>query len=359
MKQFLFFVLLSLVTAAYRPAPAEVKVIPLYSNQSGVELSPDGKTIATHEIGVVQGDEIYPDLLPIRLFDVETGTEKALLTGHTDYAVDIAFSPDSRTLASYHFAGYLYLWDVETATLIKQIPTVMAGSAIRFLQDGKTVMLFISNNYNPAFLLLDTDTGAISHVLMNRYESRKDFFEYIDRVRPSDIVSAFVTAPDEQFLWVMMATGNLFRWEMEQGKAELIQPSEEAYPVFHTRKIIFSPDGSQILYEQREEAAVHVLDAATGAEQTVISTSGISTFDLAPDGDTLVWLDSEAGSLNTMSLSQPDAPPTVIPLSFPEGLRAVGPMVALEFLPDSQRVMLGGLAHVGEPENALYIVKVK
>ncbi|MBZ0305858.1 MAG: hypothetical protein K8I82_07305, partial [Anaerolineae bacterium] len=107
MKFWILLVLLSLATAAYRPAAAEIKIIPFHSNQSGVELSPDGKTIATHELGVIQGDEIYPDLLPIRLFDVESGTEKALLTGHTDYAIDIAFSPDSQTLASYHFPGYV------------------------------------------------------------------------------------------------------------------------------------------------------------------------------------------------------------------------------------------------------------
>lgn len=359
MKFWILLVLLSLATAAYRPAAAEIKIIPFHSNQSGVELSPDGKTIATHELGVIQGDEIYPDLLPIRLFDAETGTEKALLIGHTDYAIDIAFSPDSQTLASYHFPGYVYLWDVETATLLKQIPTLMWGGMITFLSDNKTVALMFNNSYSPTFLLLDTETEVVTNILIDRYESRKDFLEYTDRVRPPDMISAFTVAPDEQSVMVMMASGNLFRWQISPQQTESVYVVDETLPMFNTRKIMFSSDGNMIVYEQHDEQVVYVLDAANGAEKSVIPASGIAAFDLASDGDTLAWLDREVATLNVTSLSQPDAEPTVIQLPLPEGFRMVGPTVTVEFLPDDQRVMVGGFAQASEPENALLIVTVR
>lgn len=355
----LAFMLGAIVTSAYSPATAEIKTIPYISNQSGVELSPDGKTIATHEIGVIQGDEVIPGFLPIRLFDVETGSERSALVGHTDYAVDIAFSPDSKTLASYHFPGYIYLWNAENGTLIKEIPTTTGVTGIRFLADGKTLVMSINNPYNLMFLLLDTETGYITRVIMNRFESRDDFMNYVDEHVPADFMSAFTVSPDEKSLIVMMASGNLFRWDAETGEAAVLKAVEETLPVFFTRKVIFSHDASSILYEHRDEQVIYVLDAVTGAERAVIPAPNIYTFDLAPDNDTLVWLGNDPVALNVVSLAQPDAPPTVIPLAFREGVRVVGPTVTLSFLPDEKRVMLGGMAKTGDPENALYVVTVK
>ena len=72
-----------------------------------VAYSPDSKTLASGSL-----DET------IKLWDVATGKERATVMGHTDavYAnvYSVAYSPDGKTLASGSFDRTIKLWDVTT-----------------------------------------------------------------------------------------------------------------------------------------------------------------------------------------------------------------------------------------------------
>jgi WD40 repeat protein/predicted ATPase/DNA-binding SARP family transcriptional activator len=50
----------------------------------------------------------------VRLWDVETGTQRALLGYHEQYALDVAFSPDGSQVASIGKGGALCLWQLDT-----------------------------------------------------------------------------------------------------------------------------------------------------------------------------------------------------------------------------------------------------
>jgi WD40 repeat protein len=69
-----------------------------------VAFSPDSKTLAS---GCQDGT--------IKLWDVATGKEQATLTGHKDRVFSVAFSPDGMLLASGSDDRTITLWDVASA----------------------------------------------------------------------------------------------------------------------------------------------------------------------------------------------------------------------------------------------------
>jgi len=65
-------------------------------------LSPDGRTLALSLSGK----------LTVELWDVATGKTRAIFTGFSDFVDSLAFSPDSRTLATGSVDHIISLWDV-------------------------------------------------------------------------------------------------------------------------------------------------------------------------------------------------------------------------------------------------------
>ena len=105
---------------------------------SRVAFSPDGRTIAG------SGGET------VHLWDVETGQRKYTVGGvERAYAASIAFSTDSRTLASGHASplaghsvsdGKIYLWDAQTGKLkASRSRSVSLPTSLTFSPDGQTL----------------------------------------------------------------------------------------------------------------------------------------------------------------------------------------------------------------------------
>ena len=86
-------------------SPAQTRAIP------EARFSPDGRMVAIiFENNLL--DKSTEHL--IELWDVNTGQHRHTLTGHTDDILSIAFSPDSRILASGSKDKTIRLWDVNT-----------------------------------------------------------------------------------------------------------------------------------------------------------------------------------------------------------------------------------------------------
>jgi WD40 repeat protein len=112
----LFVVGTMAIILSMRPAITPSRVTLPNSKENctvGLGFSPDGKAFAGISTFVDQnGDGCWGG--PIRLWDVETGQERATLLNNQTRLPDIAFSPNSNLLATEDGDGELILWDVKS-----------------------------------------------------------------------------------------------------------------------------------------------------------------------------------------------------------------------------------------------------
>jgi WD40 repeat protein len=140
-------------------------------------LSPDGKLYAV------------PDGRgPIRLLDAETGREVRTLNGHANLANSMAFSRDSRRLASCGFDKAIRVWDVASGQEIARFtpPEVFGSDRLSLSDDGRVLAVSFNQGVGSQNVLYTWDVEAKAQ--LTRIEAPNWFF------------SAAVLSPDGRFL---------------------------------------------------------------------------------------------------------------------------------------------------------------
>ena len=132
-----------------------------------VAFSPDGKTI-------VCGSEVSDDY-NLNLFDADTGKLIRTLSGHTnysghtDYVMSLAFSPDGKTIAGAGNSANVSLWDADTGKLLRTLtvetyPTLGSNNSVTFSPDGRMIV----SQIGPGTIgLWDVHTGKRLQAITN------------------------------------------------------------------------------------------------------------------------------------------------------------------------------------------------
>jgi uncharacterized protein (TIGR03067 family) len=121
-----------------------------------VAFSRDGKTVAAGG-GAVAMTPRWTERGEIRLWEAATGKERAVLRGHARRVSSVAFSPDTKSLASASLDGAVKLWDPSTG----QERLALRGHAgmvdeVVFSPDGK---ILATASHDETAKLWDAATG--------------------------------------------------------------------------------------------------------------------------------------------------------------------------------------------------------
>jgi WD40 repeat protein len=121
---------------------------------SALAFSPDSKALAS---GSWEG--------AVRLWEVRTGRELRRFTGHSDAVTCVAFSPDGKTLASGGRGENIRFWDVATGKergrVIRPQRLHPELTALAFAPDGKTLASGSFDNYDPHIWLWVVPSGKL------------------------------------------------------------------------------------------------------------------------------------------------------------------------------------------------------
>ena len=236
-----------------------------------ITFSPDGRILASGS-KLLSEVEFIPT---IRLWDVNTGTHIATLSGHETDILSVAFSPDGRTLASgsikeqIHPSGAyregvdpypLRLWDVATGKPKKTFALNYSVPSVVFSPDGQT----LASTVGRSIYLWDPVSG----------QHKYSIFRHI----PGDV--AF--SPDGRTL----ASGGdrVILWDPVTRHQKMILSGSGL--------VAFSPDG-QMLATGNKAGPIHLWDPNTGKLQktltlpTYTNNPSIDSIVFSPDGQTL------------------------------------------------------------------------
>lgn len=260
-----------------------------------VALSPDGKTLAT-----AGRDKT------VRLWDIQTGEQLAVLTGHSKDVNSVAFSADGKILASGSNDKTVKIWDVGLRKEIKSIILNDEVYMVALHPDGyevavagkdRTVKILVSSSGETR----ETLNGHKDVVWTVAYSPKGDYLASGSKDKTAKIwdragneirtlsghrgaVIAIAFAPDDQTLATGSDDNSIKLWNWQSGQELKMLSGYTSY----ITSLVFSQNG-KMLAGASNDGTVRLWETQTGnLWQTLEVTKGVTSVTFSPDGKTLV-----------------------------------------------------------------------
>ena len=196
----------------------------------------------------------------IIILDVITGSQTAILSGHTGEVNSVVFSSDGRSLVSGSDDTTVKLWDMQTGGAIKTFSGHTKPVPCVSISVGCTTIA--SGSHDKTLRLWDTQTGGCCHI--------------IEQQAPVFIIKFSPTNP-QSFLF--MSNHEILQWNIS---------GHQVGPTFEGTSVDFSPDGTQTVSRYQEVATVRNISSGAVATTFPVVSDNRNYCCFSPDGRFIV-----------------------------------------------------------------------
>ena len=233
---------------------------------SEIAYSPDGTRLAV------------ASAIGIWLYDTTTGQEVALLAGHTEGVISVAFSPDGHTIVSGSDDGIIRVWDADSGTPTRTLyGHTSRVNSVAFSPDGTTIASGsggASVTRDNTIRLWDADSGTQIRTLYGHTADVNSVAFSPDGTTIASGSGARFNTPDN----------TIYMWD-----ANSDEPTRTLNG--HTESInsvAFSPDGTTIASGSSDDT-IRLWDVDSGEHVRILygHTSRVNSVAFSPDGTTI------------------------------------------------------------------------